>query len=62
MALNPLKGLGNKIGDKKKLYDQAMQLQKDLAAEEIVVEEGDVRVVMTGDQKVKSFTVQGIGE
>jgi len=56
MAFNPLKGLG----DLKKLRDQAIQMQKQLALEEIVVEEGDVRVVISGDQKIKEFTVQGI--
>ena len=56
MAFNPLKGLG----DLKQLRDQAMQMQKQLAQEEIVVEEGDVRVVISGDQKIKEFSVQGI--
>jgi len=53
---NPLKGLG----DLKKLRDQAVQIQKKLALEEITVEEGDVRVVISGDQKIKEFSVQGI--
>jgi len=56
MAFNPLKGLG----DLKKLREQAQQIQKQLAQEEVVVEEGDVRVVITGDQKIKEFSVQGI--
>lgn len=56
MAFNPLKGLG----DLKKLRDQAQQIQKQLSQEEVVVEEGDVRVVITGDQKIKEFSVQGI--
>ncbi|OGV92791.1 hypothetical protein A3B57_02145 [Microgenomates group bacterium RIFCSPLOWO2_01_FULL_47_10] len=56
MAFNPLKGLG----DLKKLRDQAQQIQKQLALEEVIVEEGDVRVVITGDQKIKEFSVQGI--
>ena len=56
MAFNPLKGLG----DMKKLRDQAMQIQQQLQQEEIVVEEGDVRVVISGDQKIKEFSVQGI--
>lgn len=56
MAFNPLKGLG----DLKKLREQAQQIQKQLAKEEVIVEEGDVRVVITGDQKIKEFSVQGI--
>lgn len=56
MAFNPLKGLG----DLKKLREQAQAIQKQLAQEEVVVEEGDIKVVITGDQKIKEFEVQGI--
>lgn len=49
-----------KLGDLKKLRDQAMQIQKQLREEEIVVEEGDVRVVISGDQQIKEFSVAGI--
>lgn len=56
MAFNPLKGLG----DLKKLRDQAQQIQQQLSQEEVVVEEGDIRVVISGDQKIKEFSVQGI--
>jgi DNA-binding protein YbaB len=47
------------LGDLKKMRDQAMKIQKQLAQEEIVVEEGDIRVVISGDQKIKEFTVKG---
>lgn len=53
---NPLKALG----DLNQLRKQAQQMQQDLAAEEITVERGDIVVVISGDQKIKSFTVQGI--
>ncbi|OGV95613.1 hypothetical protein A2W24_06980 [Microgenomates group bacterium RBG_16_45_19] len=56
MAFNPLKGLG----DINKLRQQAVAMQQQLAAEEIVVDEGDVHVVITGDQRLKEFSVQGI--
>jgi len=56
MAFNPLKGLG----DINKLRQQAIQMQQQLAQEEIVVDEGDVHVVITGDQKIKEFSVQGV--
>lgn len=49
-----------KLGDLKKLRDQAVAIQKQLKQEEIVVEEGDVRVVISGDQEIKEFTVSGI--
>lgn len=47
------------LGDLKKMRDQAMAIQKQLAAEEISVEEGDVRVVISGDQRIKEFSVKG---
>jgi nucleoid-associated protein EbfC len=56
MAFNPLKGLG----DINKLRQQAMQMQQQLAKEQVVVEEGDVKVVISGDQKILEFSVQGI--
>lgn len=37
-----------------------MQMQQQLAAEEIEVVHGDIRIVITGDQKIKVFSVQGI--
>ncbi len=53
---NPLKALGNL----NQLRQQAQKMQKELSAEEIRVEEGDIVVVITGDQKIKHFSVQGI--
>lgn len=53
---NPLKALG----DINKLRQQAKQMQQDLAAEEIRIEKGDIVVVISGDQKIKQFSVQGI--
>jgi DNA-binding protein YbaB len=53
---NPFKALG----DLNALRKQAKQMQQDLAAEEIRIEEGDIVVVISGDQKIKQFSVQGI--
>lgn len=53
---NPLKALG----DLNQLRKQAMQMQQALASEEIVIEEGDVRVVISGDQRILEFSVQGV--
>ena len=53
---NPLKALG----DLNKLRQQAKKMQQELAAEEIRVEEGDIVVVISGDQKIKQFSVQGV--
>jgi len=53
---NPLKALG----DLNALRKQAQQMQKELSQEEIRLEEGDVVVVISGDQKIKQFSVQGV--
>ena len=53
---NPLKALG----DLNQLRKQAQQMQQALAQQTIVVEEGDVRVVITGDQRITEFSVQGV--
>jgi len=52
---NPLKTLG----DLKSMRDQAVQMQRALAAEQVVVEKNGVKVVMTGDQKIISLMVDG---
>jgi DNA-binding protein YbaB len=56
MAFNPLKGLG----DINQLRKQAAQMQQELSQEQITVEEGDIKVVITGDQRIVEFSVQGI--
>jgi len=43
----------------KKMRDQAMAIQRQLAAEEVMVEEQGIKIVMTGDQKVKSLEIDG---
>ncbi|MDQ5951867.1 MAG: nucleoid-associated protein EbfC [Patescibacteria group bacterium] len=48
------------LGDLNKLRKQAKQMQDELANELITVEEGDIVVVISGDQKIKQFSVQGI--
>lgn len=53
---NPLKSLGNL----NKLRKQAKQMQDELSNEEIRVEEGDIVVIISGDQKIKHFSVQGV--
>ena len=47
------------LGELKKMRDQAMQIQKQLQAEEITVEKKGVTVVMTGDQKLKDLVTNG---
>jgi hypothetical protein len=52
---NPLKGLG----DINQLRKQAQQMQAALSQEEIVVEKNGVRIVMSGDQKIKELSIDG---
>ena len=52
---NPLSGLG----DLNKMRQQAVKMQQALQGQQIVVEKGDVRVVISGDQRILEFTVQG---
>lgn len=47
------------IGEMKKMRDQAMQIQKQLQAEEIVVDKNGVHIVITGDQKIQSLESNG---
>lgn len=49
-----------KLGDMNKLRQQAMTMQKNLAAQTITVEENGVKVVITGDQKIISIEIQGM--
>ncbi len=52
---NPL----GQLGELKKMRDQAMEIQKALAQEEVTVEKNGVNIVITGDQKIKEFSSNG---
>lgn len=54
--INPFKSLG----DLKKMRDQAAQIQKALAEETIEINENGVRIVITGDQRIAEFEIQGV--
>jgi DNA-binding protein YbaB len=47
------------IGELKKMRDQALQIQRQLQAEEITVEKKGILVVITGDQKLKEIRTNG---
>jgi DNA-binding protein YbaB len=47
------------LGELKKMRDQAMQIQRQLAAEEMTVEKKGVLIVITGDQKIKEIQTNG---
>ncbi len=55
---NPFKA----IGDLSSFQQKAAAMQKALAGEEVVIEKNGVRIVMSGDQKVKSIEVDGVEE
>lgn len=48
------------LGQLKKMRDQAMAIQKQLAQEEIIIEEDNIKIVITGDQKLKSLEIDGL--
>lgn len=54
--INPFK----QIGDLKKMRDQAMEIQKQLAEERIQIDENGVHIVISGDQKILEFSINGI--
>ncbi len=47
------------LGELKKMRDQAMEIQKQLQGEEVVVEKNGVRIVISGDQKIREFASNG---
>lgn len=55
---NPL----GQIAELKKMRDQAMQIQRLLAAEKIDVEKNGVQITITGDQKIESIKANGRGD
>ena len=56
--LNPFK----QLGDLKKMRDQAMEIQRQLASEEITVEKNGVRIVISGDQKIRTLETNKRGD
>ncbi len=47
------------LGDLKKMRDQAMEIQKQLASEEVIVEKNNIRIVISGDQKIRQIETNG---
>jgi len=60
MVFNKFRQQLSQLGDLKKMRDQAVAIQRQLAAEEVIVEEQGVRIVITGDQKIKELSVRGV--
>lgn len=53
---NPLKNLG----DLNKLRKQAQQMQQALENERITIDKDGIHIVITGDQKILEFTIDGM--
>lgn len=53
--INPFKSLG----DLKQMRDQAAKMQQALASETVELDENGVHIIMTGDQKILKFELQG---
>lgn len=47
------------LGQLKKMRDEAVRIQRELAAEQLEVNEGGVRVIISGDQKIKTLEIDG---
>ncbi len=56
MAFDKIK----QLGQLKKMRDQAMTIQKQLAQEEIAIEEDGIKIVISGDQKLKILEIDGM--
>ena len=44
----------------KKMRDQAIAIQKQLAQEEIEINEDNIRIVISGDQKIRLLEIDGL--
>lgn len=53
--INPFK----QIGEIKKMRDQAMQIQRELQGEEVIIDKNGVHIVISGDQKIKILESNG---
>jgi hypothetical protein len=47
------------IGELKKMRDEALKIQRELAAEKVELVEGDIKIVISGDQKIQSLEIRG---
>jgi len=49
----------SQLSELKKMREQAMRIQRELQAEEVEVEKNGVKILITGDQKIKNLETQG---
>ena len=53
--INPFK----QLGEINKMRQQAMQIQRELQAEEVIIDKNGVHIVISGDQKIKELSSNG---
>jgi len=47
------------LGELKKMRDEALRIQKELASEKVEINEGDIKVIISGDQKIQELQING---
>ena len=47
------------IGELKKMRDEAMKIQRELAAEKVEISEGDIKIIISGDQRIHELEING---
>jgi DNA-binding protein YbaB len=47
------------LGEIKKMRDEALRIQRELAAEKVEINEGDIKIVISGDQKIQELEIKG---
>jgi len=47
------------LGELKKMRDEALRIQKELASEKVEINEGDIKIIISGDQKIQELQING---
>jgi len=59
MIFDKIKQTGVQLSELKKMRDEALRIQRELAAEKVEIDEGDIKIVVSGDQKIQLLEIQG---
>lgn len=59
MIFDRIKQRGVQLSEIKKMRDEALKIQRELASEKVEISEGDIKVVISGDQKIQALEVNG---
>jgi len=59
MIFDSIKQRGVQLGELKKMRDEALRIQKELASEKVEIDEGDIKVIISGDQKIQELQING---